>query len=209
MNNQSILIADDHPLMTEGLTSVIHSSTPYKVTGTVSDGKALLQLLNRKQPDLILLDINMPVLDGMEASILIKTKYPHIKVVVISMYGENSIIQQLQKNGVDGFIPKLTAGATFIEALTKIMSGKKVFIHSKPLREKLRFNLGNETNLSNLSKREKEILLLIKEGLTSRQIASNLKLKVYTVDTHRKNICRKLQITSPNGLVKFAMKLGV
>ncbi|MFN8324037.1 MAG: response regulator transcription factor [Chitinophagales bacterium] len=207
MNKQTILIADDHPLITEGLTSVIHSTTPYHVTGTVHDGKALLRLLNRKQPDLVLLDINMPIVNGIEASILIKTKYPQIKVVVISMYDDHSIIQQLQKNGVDGFIPKLTEGSALIETLTKVMNGKKVFIHMKPTKEKFSSTIPNQSNLNHLSKREKEILLLIQEGLTSRQIATHLKLRVYTVDTHRKNICRKLQITSPNGLVKFAMKL--
>jgi two-component system nitrate/nitrite response regulator NarL len=202
---KSILIADDHPLMTEGLTALIHATTSYKVIGTANNGKTLIQLLNRKQPDLILLDINMPVMDGMQSSELIKNKFPDIKVVVISMYTENGIIQQLHKCNVDGFIPKLTEGSVFVDALNKIMKGKKVFIPSMNHNKRRSPGINNALDVNQLSNREKEILLLIKEGLTSKQIATQLIIKTYTVDTHRKNICRKLQIKSPNALIKFAM----
>ena len=203
-DNATIIIADDHPLMTGGLTALIHSATNYRVIGTVHNGKALLQALNRKLPELVLVDINMPVLGGIEASAEIKQRYPEVKVVVISMFYESQLIKQLKQTGVDGFIPKLSDGAVFIDALTGVMNGKKIFINAAQLTDADK-KQDNALSLDGLSTREIEVLRLIKQGLSSKEIAQKLFLSVYTIDTHRKNICRKLQITSPNALVKFAM----
>jgi len=200
-NSKTIIIADDHPLISEGLTSLIHSSTPFSVIGTVQDGKALMHLLNSKTPSLVLIDIHMPMMGGMEASALIREKYPDIKVVVISMYFEKAIVEQLTQIDVHGFIPKLASGAVFVDTLMKIMRGEKVFVEMKQDAA-----AGPASDINQLSKRQLEILRMIRDGLTTRQIADRLKLKVFTVDTHRKNICQKLNITSPNGLLKYAMK---
>ena len=198
---KTIVIADDHPLISEGLTSLIQSSTPYTVIGKVNDGKALMHMLNSKSPDLVLLDIHMPMMGGMEAAALIREKYPAIKVVVISMYFEKVIMDQLRQIDVHGFIPKLAAGGIFIDTLQKIMRGEKVYIEMKQEADG-----SAASDIKQLSKRQLEILRKIRDGLTTRQIAERLKLTVFTVDTHRKNICQKLNITSPNGLLKFALK---
>ena len=198
---KTIVIADDHPLISEGLTSLIHSSTPFGVIGRVQDGKALMHMLNSKSPDLVLLDIHMPMMGGIEAAALIREKYPAIKVVVISMYSEKAIIDQLRQLDIHGFIPKLAAGAVFIDTLIRIMKGEKFYIEMKQDADG-----STASDIKQLSKRQLEILRMIRDGLTTRQIADRLKLKVFTVDTHRKNICQKLNISSSNGLLKFALK---
>jgi DNA-binding NarL/FixJ family response regulator len=207
-DRRTIIIADDHPLMTEGLTALIHSSTPYSVIKTVHNGKALMQILNRTLPDLVLLDINMPLLGGIEASAQIKQRFPTVKVAVISMFFENQLIRNLKQTGVDGFIPKLSEGSAFINALRNIMDGKKLFISIKDIDEADKTQSAWPA-LNELSEREIEIVRQIKQGLSSKQISKHLNISVYTVDTHRKNICRKLHITSPNALIKFAMKYDI
>ncbi len=200
---KTIIIADDHPMIAEGLSAVIHEFTPYKVIATVMDGKALLHLLNSKLPDMILLDINMPKVNGIEAATEIKEKFPQIKIVVISMYGEEALRQLQKKADVDGFIPKLSEGKVFTKTIRQVMEGNKIFI-----RKKEEENLPSTSDdgfqcKMNLTNRETEILLLIKKGLATSQISEKLKLSSHTINTHRKNICGKLGISGTNALIKF------
>lgn len=200
---KTIIIADDHPLMAEGIAAMIHRYTKYKVLSIAKNGKALLHLLNAQVPDLVLLDVNMPELNGMEAAGKIRQLFPQVKIVFISMYWELAVQHAIKKINAEGFIPKLTEGAVFLEALKKLMSGEKVYLtNSQPANghKKADSNLQGKTKLS---ARELEIIQLIKKGLTSKDISARLHLSIYTVDTHRKNICRKLKISSPNALVKF------
>jgi len=201
---KTILIADDHPLMTEGIAAMIQKFTDYEVAGTVYNGKMLLHKLNSFQPDLVLLDINMPEMNGLQAAEKIKTKFPEIKIVFISMYWERAVQEVLKKINAEGFIPKLADGSVFIETLKRIMGGEKIFLKSDSPVEGDKPPKDNFQLKSKLSERELEIMRLVKKGLTTKEISKQLNLSVYTIDTHRKNMCRKFELSSPNALVKFA-----
>lgn len=209
MTNPTIVIADDHKLMSEGLTGIIHSNTTYRVTHSVNDGKELLHLLNHITPTLILLDINMPKIDGIEAAKEIKARFPQILIICVSMYQDKNLYTTLKQAGADGFIPKLSDTEVFLDTIHRVISGEKLFLSISPDEDKSKqsetidpFNL--KVKLSN---RELEIMRLIKQGLTSKEISDKVHLSTFTVDTHRKNICRKLNITSPNALVKYLMNI--
>lgn len=200
--NYSVIIADDHSLIADGIAAVIQRYTDYKILTTVKNGKALLQVLTNTQPDIVLLDINMPELNGIDAAKKIKQLYPEIKVVFISTHWDLVVKNAVKNSEADGFIPKLTEGPVFIDALVSIAGGEKIYLTdntpSKP-KNKAQTNVPGK-----LTERELEIIRYIKQGHTSKEIAAIMHLSNYTVDTHRKNICRKLNLTSPNALVKFA-----
>jgi DNA-binding NarL/FixJ family response regulator len=200
----TIIIADDHPLMTEGLTSIIHSETSYRVTQCIHDGKALLHLLNTQKPTLILLDINMPKINGIEAAKEIRARFPQILIVCISMYTDKHIYTTLKEIGVNGFIPKLSDGKIFTDTITSVLQGNTVFVEEKEEKQQTHPLADSFQNTIKLSTREIEVLRLIKKGLTTKAISESLNLSTHTVDTHRKNICRKLNLTNPNALIKFA-----
>lgn len=197
----SVIIADDHSLIADGIAAVIQQYTSYNVLATVKTGKALLKLLNTKKPDMILLDINMPEMDGIETALQVKQLNKGIKVVLISMHWDLAIKNAIKKTSADGFIPKLTSAAEFIEALQKIVNGEKLFITGNSnTRVKRSSDFMARTRLS---ERELEVIRYIKKGHTSKEIAALMHLSSYTIDTHRKNICRKLNLSSPNALLKF------
>ncbi len=197
----SVIIADDHSLIAEGIAAVIQRHTDYKVLAAVKTGKALLKLLTTRKPDIILLDINIPELDGIETVLLIKQANPTVKVVLISMYWDLAIKNAIKKTEADGFIPKLMDGADFIEALQKIAGGEKLFITGNSTTRVKRSS--DFIARTRLSERELEVVSYIKKGHTSKEIAALMHLSSYTIDTHRKNICRKLNLSSPNALLKF------
>lgn len=210
MNTQNdpytILLADDHPLILEALTSLIHSFTPYKVIAVAKDGRTVLHKLNSMQPDLILLDINMPKLNGIKAALQVREKYPHIKIVFLSSYYDITYSSIFNETRADGFIPKLAEPEVFIKTLKQIVGGKKVFVKIETSEKKTQPDPDKYGKQLKLSTRELEIIQLIKQGLSTKEIADKLFLSVYTIDTHRKNICRKLGITSPNGLMKWVLE---
>ena len=197
----SVIIADKNSLIADGIAAVIQQYTSYNVLDTVKTSKALLNLLNTKKPDMILLDINMPEMDGIETALQIKQLYKGIKVVFISMHWELAIKNAIKKTGADGFIPKLTSTAGFIETLQKIISGEKLLITSHTATQVKRSS--DFMARTRLSERELEVISYIKKGHTSKEIANLMHLSSYTIDTHRKNICRKLKLSSPNALLKF------
>ncbi len=197
----SIIIADDHSLIADGIAAIIQRHTNYTILATVKNGKALLQALTTSQPDLVLLDINMPELNGIDTAQIIKQKYPQVKVVFISTHWDIVVKNAIKKTGADGFIPKLTEGPVFIDTLISIAGGEKIMLTDDlPAKAKKK---NDHTAQNKLSARELEVIRYIKKGHTSKEIAELMHLSSYTVDTHRKNICRKLNISSPNALVKF------
>lgn len=210
MNNAEvkIVIADDHQLFADGLEQILTGIEGYKVIDKVTNGKLLLQLMNRTVPDLILLDINMPYMDGLEAAAELKKRTPSIKIIFLSMYYDGKIIVFAKQNKINGFIIKNTTASELKDAIAKVLNGNDTFLipennlPSQPMTEDEEF-----TRKLKLSPREIEIIQLIKSGKTTKEIAEKLYLSTFTIETHRKNIFRKLDVKNSAELSAFAINL--
>jgi DNA-binding NarL/FixJ family response regulator len=201
-----IVIADDHELFCEGLGTFLASTGQYNVLAKVTDGRKLMQVLNKVSPQLILLDINMPNLSGTDAALMIRRKFEKVKIAFITMYNEPKILRFCKANNIDGYLLKQTSASELKIALQQIIEGKQVFWGQNDTGEKKADNAAFEESFASklkLSKREIEIISIIKQGFTSKEIAAQLFLSEFTIETHRKNIFRKLQVTSVAALVQF------
>lgn len=206
----SVIIADDHALFADGIEQILLSLSGFEVLAKVNNGKLLLQVLNRLKPDLILLDINMPYMDGMEAALIIKKQSPEIKVVLLSMYYDTKIITTAKTNHIDGFIVKDITAPELKSAILNVMSGQQVFILPEAIRENVNSKITDSfLDRYKLSVREIEIINLIRKGKSNKEIAYELELSNYTIETHRKNIYRKLDLQGTAELIQFAIKYNL
>jgi DNA-binding NarL/FixJ family response regulator len=202
-----IIIADDHELFAEGLETLLTSTGEYRVVATVTDGKKLIQALNRFTPQLILLDINMPYLSGTDAAVMIRKRHADMKIAFITMYDDHKILSFCKTNSINGYLLKHTKAAELKIALQQIMLGDFVYTtHTLTEPDDVQGTVFEESfaRKLKLSKREIEIISLIKKGYSSKEIAGKLFLSGFTVETHRKNIFRKLQVSSVGAMIQFA-----
>jgi len=210
-------IAEDHQLVIDGLKSLLEEYNDIKVMLTALNGKDLLDGLKNEQPDVILMDINMPEIDGLEATKIIKSDYPAIKVLIVSMHDDLRLIKELLKIGADGFVLKNTGIDEIKKAIDTIVNGGTYFC--KPISDKImkalmqnkpvKINSKSSVLPVSITKRELEILKLICMEYTSSQIAGELFISINTVETHRKNLLSKLNCKNSVGLVKWAIKEGI
>lgn len=203
----NLLIADDHQLITEGLSKMLQSEKEVGEIYIARNGQEAVDEAFSKDVDCVVMDINMPVLNGLEATKEIKRKNPEIKIIIVSMLSDASIVSKLMKAGADAFIGKETGKSELLLALKKIMLGEKYI--SPKISNNLILHLTDRTvnkinQSKNLTLRELEILRYIAEGLTNQEIAEKLFLSTATVDTHRKNMLAKLQVKNTASLVKYA-----
>lgn len=207
MNAIKIIIADDHQLFADGVEKILSADAGFDVLAKVGNGKLLIQTLNRLQPDLILLDINMPYMTGMDAAQIIKKAMPNIKLVFLSMYYDAKIIALAKQYGANGFIIKNTTASDLKDALFKIIQGAEVFDLPKGfIKQPTELIEDVFTKRYKLSPREIEIIQLIKQGKSTKEIADALFLSVFTVETHRKNMFKKLNVVSVGQLISFAIE---
>jgi len=203
-----IVIADDQVMVAEGIGVMLEQQEDFKVEGIVPDGEKLLNLLNTVQPHLVLLDLNMPVMDGFKTCELVKEKYPHIIVVALSTYDNDKIRQRIKAAGAAGMLLKYTTSAQLAEHVRVIVgNGNKGFFtpatdssaetHEQTNRDDV-FLLKHK-----VSERELDVARLIAQGLNSEHIAQKLFLSEHTVKTHRKNILEKLNLNNTAELVNF------
>jgi RNA polymerase sigma factor (sigma-70 family) len=202
-----IMLADDHPLFIEGLSMMLRREPDFELCGIANNGREVLEMLPTTKPDLILLDINMPKMNGLETIKYIKQSYPAVKIVMLSGYFDDAIIKEAKLKGANGYLLKSSQQDELIQTIKMVNSGA-VFAtphHEEPAPGEF---LVNDKFLAqfNLTKREREIIQLIKNGMTNQEIAQNLHLSVYTVETHRKNIMQKLKLNSPGALMKFIIE---
>jgi two-component system, NarL family, nitrate/nitrite response regulator NarL len=205
-----IIIADDHALFSEGIKGLLAGEPGIEILDIVSDGLELLDILRKSQPDIILLDINMPRLNGLEAAKKIRTYYPNIKIVMLSTYDDQHLIQKAIEYNVEGYLVKTVDKEELLLCMIEVIKGNKFFPLAANKKEQNTFDRQDVfLKQFNLTKREYEILQLIKQGFTNQQIAEKLFLSIYTVETHRKNTMQKLGLNSPAGLMKFIIENNI
>jgi DNA-binding NarL/FixJ family response regulator len=204
-----ILIADDHTLVRAGLTSLIARLPEMEVVAEAADGRQALRLVRDLQPDLVLMDIAMPGLNGLEAAERIHNIHPQTKIIILSMHASEEYVAQALKAGASGYLLKDAATAELEMALKSVAMGQ--FYLSPAISRQVvdNFLRGGPTGLDLLTPRQREILQLIAEGKGTREIADTLHLSVKTVETHRAQLMERLDIHDVVGLVRYAMKKGL
>jgi DNA-binding NarL/FixJ family response regulator len=206
MITYTIVLADDHVLFRQGVKKIIEEVDGLQVVGEANDGLELLEILKQKPPALVILDISMPNLRGLEAAREIKGLYPQVKILLLTMHKKKDFLQQGLEAGVDGFLVKEDAGADLLQAIQTIRGGGKFF---SPLLSSRLADLASHKGCSDpLSKREKEVAKLLAEGKSSKEVADLLYISIYTVRRHRDNIMRKLDLKGLADLVRYALEKG-
>lgn len=207
------MIADDHQLFIDGIKSLVKTMKNMEIIAEVNNGKELLEVLDKTTCDIILMDINMPEMDGIEATKLVKTKYSTVKILMLTMFSSRDYIEKLLRAGADGYILKNTGKAELQEAIETLMNGESYF--SKEVTERImeglqkKKNMEKSTYLVELTEREIDVLKLIVQEFTTVEIAEKLFISTHTVETHRKNLISKLNVRNIAGLVKYAMQNGL
>lgn len=204
-----VILADDHELIIQGISGLIQGTDHIKVIGTACNGKKLIELLESVVPDVILLDVEMPEMDGIEAAEIIKVNYPEIKIIALTVFNEIGIITALKKAGIHGYLLKNVSKDELLLAIKTVFEGKSFY--SGEVTDNLLKNLTIKCkNIpENLTERELEILCLIAEGFSNSAIGDKLFISHRTVDTHRTNLMKKLGVNNIAGLVKFAIQNGL
>jgi DNA-binding NarL/FixJ family response regulator len=202
----NLLIVDDHQLITDGLSQILKNEKSIGEIHTASNGQIAFEQVLSLDIDCVIMDINMPVLSGLESTKLIKKEKPVIKIIIVSMLCDATIVGSMLKAGVDAFINKDTGKNELLKALASVMQGEKYI--SSQISSHLLNKPNSRSQVSDpekqLTSREVEIIRLIADGLTNREIAEKLFLSSTTVDTHRKNMLAKLALRNTASLVKYA-----
>ena len=209
-----ILLADDHAVMRRGLRLVLEQNEEFDVVGEASDGREAVNLAEALKPDLILLDITMPNLNGIEAARQISSKQMGTSVIMLSMHADESFVLRALKAGARGYLLKESAEGDLMNAIRLVFDGKSFFspIVSRMLVQDYVRQLQDrdaEDSYELLTPRERELLQLVAEGRSNKEIATMLNLSPYTVETHRSNILNKLNLHSVPELILYAVRKGV
>jgi DNA-binding NarL/FixJ family response regulator len=207
---QKILIVDDHELFREGIKTIINRFEFAKVVGEATNGKEMLEIIDKCSPDIVLMDIKMPEMNGIEATEQLKQKHPGIYVVALSLYGDEAYLESMLEKGVSGFILKNTDSDNLERALKLISNGKNYFSEELiPYFTKKYIGGDQESDHAGLTKREVEVLKLIGEGYSNKEIAEKLFISLRTVKNHRANLNMKTGSKNTAGLLAYAIKHNI
>ena len=208
-----ILLADDHKIIRDGLRSLLEKEKDMVVAGEAENGRNALQLTRKLNPDVVIMDISMPDLNGIDAARQILGELPGVKVVALSMHSEKQYVEGMLKAGVSGYLLKDTAFEELVKAIRIVCVGKKYLspdITDIVLQDYLHPTAAADDQPAILlTTREREVLQLIAEGHTTRETAGKLHISVKTVETHRKNIMDKLGLRTVAELTKYAVREGI
>jgi DNA-binding NarL/FixJ family response regulator len=206
-----IVIADDHAIVREGIRALLAAAPDLKVEAEARTGREAIDLAVSLQPDVILMDIGMPDLGGLEATLEIRRLVPAARVIVLSQYGDKEYVQRFLKAGVSGYILKSSAGADLLAAIRAVARGGLV-LDPGVAREALQNGAETEANgdlYEGLTDREKQVLKLVAEGRSNKEVASLLNISVKTAMSHREHLMVKLRLHNRTELVRYALKRGV
>ena len=210
MEKIKVILVDDHDLFREGLMLLLSQFKEIEIINEAANGKELLKILDSQIPDIILMDIAMPKMNGIETTKNVLSKYPDLKIIALSMFDDQNSYYQMIQAGAHGFIVKNTKGAELVKAIKEVMSGKNYF--STSLLKSIILNMADDKKLQSednktiLTKRESEILQLLCKGLTSSEIAEKLFISKKTVEGHKYNLFSKTGKKNTVNLVMYAVK---
>jgi two-component system response regulator NreC len=212
--NPRVLLVEDHALVRSGIRSLLEESSQVTVVGEAADGRRALELCGELSPDMVLTDIEMRELNGIETARQIHAMHPHIKVIVVSMYGEAQYVREALRAGASGYVLKHDAFTELLTAIRAVAAGKRYLsaqLADLVMDDYVRQADGKKppNDLDKLSAREREILQMVAEGRSSAQIAATLHISIRTVDAHRSSVMQKLSIHSIASLTKFAIANGL
>ncbi len=213
MGKIKVLVADDHTILRQGIKSLLANEEEIEVIGEAKNGREALTIIEETLPDVILMDIAMPGLNGLEATRRIKKRFPRMKVLVLTMYTNEEYIFQILNAGANGYLVKETAFQDLISAIKAVYKNEAFMspsISKKVINSYIKRAQNDEQEICEiLTTREREILQLIAEGNSSKKIAELLFISPKTVETHRTHIMDKLNIHNRTGLVKYAIRKGI
>lgn len=207
-----LLLVDDHNLVRAGLRTLLEQMAGVEVVGETEDGREAVRLARKLQPDVVLMDIAMPGLNGIDAAMQIRQRQPEVVILILSMYSDDIYVDRALRSGAAGYLLKDSATEELSLALNAIRAGETYLsprISRKVLDSYLGRRSGGDVEDAPLTVRQREVLQLISEGKTTRQIAGILKLSIKTVETHRANIMHRLGISDVAGLVRYAIRIGL
>jgi DNA-binding NarL/FixJ family response regulator len=206
-----IIIADDHPVFRNGLMKMIETDDEIEIIGEAKDGVKALQKINELNPDIALLDIDMPVMTGIQVLKELKKTKSNVKTIFLTVYGDESIFDDAMDNGAWGYVLKDSAISDITECIKNVFKGNYYISPSLSnflinRREKMKRLEANKPALSKLTKTELKVLTLVSEGKTSKQIGDEMFISPKTVDNHKSNISEKLELKGTHSLIKFAIE---
>ena len=210
-----VLLVDDHTILREGVRALLTDEPEIVVVGEAGDGQEALEKVDTLHPDIVLMDMVMPRMNGLEATGHIKRRHPEVKVLILSMYDDDEYVQQVIQAGASGYLLKGMAADDLVLAIREVQAGSSFLnpaVAAKLIEDYVRRVRGGDTTEGAdepLTSREREVLKLIAEGNTNQEIADILHLSRKTVESHRSNIMRKLDVHDVTELVKYALRTGL
>lgn len=215
-NKIKVVIADDHQIFIEGIKSLIRDSEKVSLVGEARDGETLMQVLKLKGPDVVLMDVSMPNMNGIEATRKIRLQFPAMKILGLTMSDDADSVSEMMRAGALGYLLKTTGKAELINAISHVYRGEKYLssemsmkLIEKMFDENEKETVVNTPRKAEITKRELDIVRLIAQELTNVEIAKKLNNSPMTIITHRKNLLRKLGVKNTAGLVKYAVMNGL
>ncbi len=213
MARAKVLLVDDHVIVRQGLKALLSDEPDMEVVGEANNGREALEKLAALEPEVVLMDISMPSLNGIEATRQIKQRFPDVKVVILSMHANEEYVFQVLQAGAAGYVLKLSDSMEVLTAIRAALSGgsflsppiSRTVINDYVRRAEAR---GQGSDLDLLTSREREVLQLLAEGRSNRDIAEELSISIKTVESHRSNIMNKLEVSSKAELIKYALRKG-
>jgi DNA-binding NarL/FixJ family response regulator len=212
MKPTRVMLVDDHPLIREAIGHLVAGAPDFECVGEAADGQECLARIEELRPDILLLDIAMPHINGELVAREVRRRHPELKVVALSGYTDRQFVRAMSKAGVKGYVVKSASGRELIHALRAVASGKRYLspeVTGAVMESWDDQSPGTDPSHITLGKREKEVLKLIAEGQRSAGIAITMDITVATVEAHRRNILRKLQLHSAAELTRYAIRHGI
>jgi DNA-binding NarL/FixJ family response regulator len=210
----TVLLADDHPIVRAGLQAVLASNPNLQLVGETGDGLKVMPMVARLKPDVLVLDLMMPGLGGLEIAARVRRKAPETRVIILSMHENEAYVVAALQAGALGYVLKKSASGELIRAIEDALEGRQYLspaLSQEALNE-YREQLDQSHNVDpqkNLTPRERQVLHLVVEGLTNRQVGQRLKISPRTAEMHRANLMRKLGVQSTADLIRYALRLGI
>jgi two-component system response regulator NreC len=215
-NNVKVLIVDDHAMVRAGLRKILDSEEGIEIVGEAANGKDALEFAEETQPDLVILDVAMPGMGGLETISALRNILPAVKIIILSMYGKESFAQEALRSGAHAYILKGDSGETLVEAINNVLQGKYYFsdqiqetLVNVFLQDKHSTNLPELQRYDTLSVREKQVFRLMMDSKSNTEISKTLEISAKTGEKHRTNIYKKLGMKNSVDIVKYAIRIGL